>query len=78
MRYFFHLKDGIEVHDEKGMEFDDIDAVKHEAFQSSVDMLRGRRGDHFWTGEPWLLWVTDQPNGQGNTILSLTFAARLT
>jgi BMFP domain-containing protein YqiC len=42
MRYFFHLKDGIEVHEEEGMELNGMDDVKNEAFQASVDMLRGR------------------------------------
>ena len=47
--------------------------MKDEAVQASVDLLRGRRGRDFWTGEPWRLWVTDQPNGGGKTILALTF-----
>ena len=25
----------------------------------------------------WVLWVTDQPNGGGNTLLTLTFSSRL-
>ena len=68
MRYYFNVKDGTTMLDEEGIELDDMSAVKKEAVQSSAD---------FWTGEPWLLWVTDQPNGGGNTVLTLTFSSAL-
>ena len=77
MRYFFNIKDGSTMLDEEGIEFSDMDAVKTEAVQSAADMLRGLNGAHFWSGEPWLLWVTDQPNGGGNTVLTLSFGSRL-
>ena len=77
MRYYFNIKDGETMFDAEGMEIADIADVRQEAVQSSADMLRGLHGAHFWTGEPWMLWVTDQPNGGGNTVLTLTFAARL-
>jgi hypothetical protein len=77
MRYFFNIRDGKTMLDEEGIEFDDMDAVKNEAVQSSADMLKGLKGEHFWTGEPWTLWVTDQPNGGGNTLLTLTFSSRV-
>jgi len=63
--------------DPEGVDLADFDAVKNEAVQSSADMLKGLHGEHFWSGEPWLLWVTDQPNGGGNTVLTLTFSAQL-
>jgi hypothetical protein len=77
VRYYFNVKDGALIHDDEGMELADMDAVKKEAIQSSADMLKGHHGQNFWTGEPWLLWVTDQPNGGGNTVLTLTFSSRL-
>jgi hypothetical protein len=77
MRYYFNIKDGTAIHDDEGIELDDMEAVKTEALRSSVDMMKGLENEHFWTGDPWLLWVTDQPNGGGNTILTLTFNARL-
>jgi hypothetical protein len=77
MRYYFNVKDGKTMLDEEGIEFDDMEAVKNEAVQSSADMLKGLHGEHFWTGDPWLLWVSDQPNGGGNTVLTLTFSSRL-
>jgi hypothetical protein len=77
VRYFFHLKDGQTILDDEGIEFESMDLVKNEAVQSSADMLKALHGAHFWSGEPWLLWVTDQPNGGGNTVLTLTFSSRL-
>jgi hypothetical protein len=77
MRYFFHVKDGKEMLDQQGIEFDSLDEVKNEAVQSSTELLKGRDGEHFWSGEPWLLWVTDQPNGGGNRVLTLTFSSHL-
>jgi len=77
MRYYFNVKDGTSLLDDEGMEFDSLDAVKTEAMLSSLDLLKGIRGAKFWTGEPWQLWVTDQPNGGGNTLLRLTFTSRL-
>jgi hypothetical protein len=63
VRYYFNVKDGTTIHDEEGMELDSLAAVKEEALRSSSDMLKGLQGEHFWTGEPWLLWVSDQPEG---------------
>ena len=77
MRYYFNVRDGKAMLDEEGMECDGMVEVKQEALQSSVELLRSPRGEHFWAGEPWLLWVTDQPNGGGNTFLTLTFSSRL-
>jgi hypothetical protein len=77
VRYYFNVKDGTTMLDEEGVEFNDMEAVKSEAIQSSVDMLKGLQGEHFWTGDPWLLWVTDEPNGGGSTLLTLTFSSRL-
>jgi hypothetical protein len=77
MRYYFHVKDGETMLDEEGLEFDDVEHVKSEAVQSSADLLKGRHGKKFWTGEPWLLWVTDQADGGGNTFLTLTFSSHL-
>jgi hypothetical protein len=77
VRYYFNVKDGTTLLDEEGIEFDDLDSVRKEALQSSADMLKGLRGEHFWAGESWILWVSDQPNGGGNTVLTLTFSSRL-
>jgi len=77
VRYYFHLKDGETTLDDEGMELSNLDGVKNEALQTSHNLLKGVYGEKFWTCEPWLLWVTDQPNGGGNTVLSLTFSSSL-
>lgn len=77
MRYYFNIRDGSTMLDEEGIEFNEMNEVKTEALQSSADMLKGLNGEHFWSGDPWLLWVTDAPNGGGNTVLTLTFSSRL-
>jgi hypothetical protein len=77
MRYFFNIKDGVDMLDEHGVELDGMDAVRIEAVQSSADMLKGLCNEHFWSGEPWMLWVTNKPKGEGDTFLTLTFSSRL-
>jgi hypothetical protein len=77
MRYFFHVKYTDTMFDEEGLEFDKIEDVREEAIISSAEMIRNLRGENFWRGDPWVLWVTDQPNGGGNTLLTLTFNARV-
>jgi hypothetical protein len=75
-RYYFNMQDGVTMLDDEGLDLSDLDAVKEEAVQSSAEMLKGMEGARFWQGEPWRLWVTDQPNGLGNTVLTLEFSAR--
>ena len=57
------------------MELSNFEAVRQEAIISSAEMVRGLGGAQFWSGEPWMLRVTDQPNGGGETILAITFAS---
>ena len=75
MRYFFHVRDGDETLDAHGVELRDMTAVKKEALQASVELLDGMRSSNFWNGEPWTLWVTDEPSGAGRTLLTLNFIA---
>jgi hypothetical protein len=75
MRYFFHVKDGHMTLDTQGVELRDITAVKKEALQASLELIEGMRSPNFWTGEPWTLWVTNDPSGSGKTLLALNFAA---
>jgi hypothetical protein len=79
VRYYFHVRNGKTLFDDEGMELSSLAAVREEAVLSSAETLKGNHPPQsFWSGEPWTLWVTDEPNGGGNTILALTFAARAT
>ena len=76
-RYFFHLEDGETILDEIGTELPDLAAVRHNALATTSDLLGGiKAGPDFWAGEPWKLWVTDQADGLGTTILTLRFSAK--
>jgi hypothetical protein len=77
VRYFIHVKDGKEMLDEEGVELSNMQAVKDEVLNVSVELLGGLNGSEFWNNEPWKLWVTDQPSGAGNTLLTLTFTAEV-
>jgi hypothetical protein len=77
MRYYFHVRNGKSLFDDEGMELSSLAAVREEAILSSAEVLKGTHHQlAFWSGEPWMLWVTDEPNGGGNTVLALTFASR--
>jgi hypothetical protein len=78
MRYYFHIKNGESLFDEEGMELESLAAVRQEAALASIELLKGPPPPDFWAGEPWMLWVTEQPNGGGNTVLATTFASRAT
>ena len=77
--YYFHVSNGNTIFDEDGTEFTDIQSVKLEAIKTSGEMLRdtaprlARASDN----RPWSLWVTDKPQGQGNTLLKLEFTVGL-
>jgi hypothetical protein len=76
VRYYFNIRDGKTMLDEQGIELNDMKAVKEEALRTAPDMIRAI-GDHIWNGEDWVLWVSDQPNGRGKTVLTLTLTSRL-
>jgi hypothetical protein len=74
-RFFFHVQDGSTFLDEEGTELPDPNAARQEAIRTCGEMLR----DVPWAinnGEPFRLWVTDQPHGQGHTLFALMVAAQ--
>jgi hypothetical protein len=77
-RYFFNTQHGETMLDDEGVELADMRAVRIEAIQSSGEMLKEMDGNRFWSGESWKLWVTDRPDGGGNTVLRLEFSSRTT
>jgi hypothetical protein len=50
--------------DSEGCDLPDLSAVRHAAIATTTEVLGGiKAGPTFWSGEPWKLWVTDEPNG---------------
>jgi hypothetical protein len=74
-RYYFHLRDGETVLDPDGVDFADIAGMKREALTTSGEMLKNLNEESFWAGEPWTLWVTEEPEGTGACVLTLKFLA---
>jgi hypothetical protein len=75
--FFFHIQDGQTYHDDAGQDLESIQEAKQVALDISRDVFGSLRGPHFWSGVPWKLWVTNQPNGGGITLLTLTFKGQM-
>ena len=74
-RYFFNIEDGQCLLDPEGMDLASLQDAKDEAMHSAFDLLRGSQKDHLWNGLPWRMWVTDEPEGRGSTLFTLSFSA---
>lgn len=70
-RYFFHTHNGETVLDHRGLEFPDFRAARDEAIRTCGEMLR-QIPSAINNGDPFQLWVTDQPEGKGKKLLTLT------
>jgi hypothetical protein len=75
MRCFFHVSYGKMAWDSQGTELQDIIEVRSAAVRLSGALLSDIDEGPLWRGTPWRLWVTDGPNGTGNTVLALSFVA---
>jgi hypothetical protein len=72
--YYFHVANGDTILDEDGTDFNDLQSVKIAAIKTSGEMLRDFAPQlAIASNGPWSLWVTDKPQGQGNTLLKLEF-----
>ena len=74
-RYFFHLEAEGLVLDDWGTEFPDVNSAREDAIRACGEMIREvpmtiRRGG------VWRLWITDQPDGSGNKVFTLTVATQ--
>jgi hypothetical protein len=58
-RYFFHIDDGIAVHDEEGTELQDVAVAKCEAVKLAGQMICESSGT-FWDRQEWKLTATDE------------------
>jgi hypothetical protein len=70
--YFFHVDDGNTFLDDEGVQFPDLKMAREEAVRACGDMLRDGAPRNLQDGKSCRLWVTDKPNGEGATLLSLT------
>jgi hypothetical protein len=75
VRYYFNVQDGSTSLDDHGTECDGIGGARSEAFKCSMEILPSLNHESLWSGEAWKLWVTDQPNGAGATLFTMTFTA---
>jgi hypothetical protein len=73
-RYFFHTHNGVTVLDDRGLEFPNFRAARDEAIRTCGEMLR-QIPSAINNGDPFQLWVTDQPEGKGKKLLTLTVSA---
>jgi uncharacterized protein DUF6894 len=76
-RYYFHVEDGRRIFDDVGEDLPDISAAQTEALRASNDVLKGGPMGSIWRGTPWRLWVTNMPNGEGTTFLTLRFSGEM-
>ena len=74
-RYYFHIHDGREILDDDGLELPDLAAAREMAILNSGEILKNGAGPGMWAGEPWRMWVTDEPGGGGKTFFTLQFSA---
>jgi hypothetical protein len=77
--YYFHLENGQTLLDDIGVELRDIAAARNQALRASSEVFRAgpRATATLWDGTPWRMWVTDKPNGEGNTFFTLRFSAAM-
>jgi hypothetical protein len=69
-RFFFHVRNGSTMFDGDGVEFPNVASARREAIVACGELLRDVPAA-VWNGGSLRLWVTDQPDGQGNTVYSL-------
>jgi hypothetical protein len=72
--FYFHIKDGATTLDEVGSEHSSLAGAQKEAVQLCRELVTR---SSIWTGEPWQLWVTDQPSAGGATIFTLQVSAKM-
>ena len=73
--FYFNIRDGRTMVDDVGTELPNLPAARQEALRASGEILRNGAGPAMWAGEPWRMWVRDQPNGGGKTFFTLKFSA---
>ena len=72
-QYFFHVHNGSLSTDEEGLDFPDLNCARREAICACGEMLCEVRAA-ICNGDTLRMWVSDQPDGQGNTLYSLNIS----
>jgi hypothetical protein len=73
--FYFHFEDGAAILDRDGVDLDGTAAAHAEAVATLADILRDGEVNALWDGKPLRLWVTDQPNGLGQTLFAIHITA---
>jgi hypothetical protein len=74
--HYFHHSNGRTTLDGFGTDLPDLASVRKEAIRGMRELTNLGPADSLWSGEPWKLWVTHDPDGTGPTILTLELNAR--
>jgi Domain of unknown function (DUF6894) len=75
-RYFFHMQNGSTTLDAEGVDFPDLDSARREMICTCGEILRDVPAA-IWNGDTLRMWVTDQPEGEGNTLFGLNISPRI-
>jgi hypothetical protein len=74
--HYFHISNRHTTLDSDGTDLPDLAAVQEEALRACRELMwLGGSTSELWSGETWKVWVTDQPDGAGPTILTLELLA---
>lgn len=73
--HYFHFSNGHTTIDEHGTDLPNLASVRKEAVRALRELLHLGSTDALWTGDPWKVWVTDQPDGTGQSLLTLDIVA---
>jgi Domain of unknown function (DUF6894) len=74
LTYFFHTANGEIELDEAGTRLPGIAEVRDQAVALIAGILHNGEGTAIWAGRPLKLWVTDGPDGTGETFFTLSLA----
>ena len=74
-RFYFNVENGRSELDPDGTDFADVEQARSEAVVLLGEMIRDAYGQSSWNGTPWKVWVSDGPNGNGNTLFTIQLSA---
>ncbi|MFL6819961.1 MAG: DUF6894 family protein [Bradyrhizobium sp.] len=71
------MVNGQTTFDREGTNLPDLASVRKEALRAARDMLNLGDSEDLWGGGgPWRVWVTDEPDSSGKTILTIELSVR--